>query len=454
MPFGVTPQGFSAETLAQVQADLQAALQAQFGQDIDLSAQGPFGQLIGIFAEREATLWQLGQAVYSAAYPDTASASQLDDLCSITGTVRLPATKSTDSAVLLGTAGTVVPSGTVVATTPSGVQFATTATATIAALAAWAGSTTYGVGALATNDAGKVYSATAITTGISAVSGGPTGTGTVIIDGGVTWRYVGISAAAVAVSTAATLTGPLAAPAGSLTTIVNPVSGLAAVVNPLDAVLGTNQETDAALRLRRLLNLSAQGKSPVAAVAAAISKVSGVFSVQVFENPGDVVDGAGRPPHSLEAVVLGGTDSDVATAIWQSKAAGIQTAGSSTQNVTDPSTAVVYPTKFTRPTSVPIYISVTLTPGTTYAGAAAVKQAIVDYANGLVTALTTQVFGPGQKVYAAPLLAAILDRVGGILDIASVFIGIAPAPTTSTPITIAYNQIAGFDTSRILVNGV
>lgn len=53
----------------------------------------------------------------------------------------------------------------------------------------WGGSTSYLVGNHAVNG-GKVYVVASITTGISASSGGPTGTGTGIVDGGVTWDYV------------------------------------------------------------------------------------------------------------------------------------------------------------------------------------------------------------------------------------------------------------------------
>jgi ABC-type amino acid transport system permease subunit len=56
---------------------------------------------------------------------------------------------------------------------------------------AWAASTTYSVGQQVTNDTGpRVYEC--IVQGISAGSGGPTGTGTAITDGGVTWRYMGL----------------------------------------------------------------------------------------------------------------------------------------------------------------------------------------------------------------------------------------------------------------------
>lgn len=58
---------------------------------------------------------------------------------------------------------------------------------------AWAGTTGYvatpGAPSVVTNDGGRVYVCTV--GGTSAGSGGPTGTGTAITDGGVTWRYLG-----------------------------------------------------------------------------------------------------------------------------------------------------------------------------------------------------------------------------------------------------------------------
>jgi hypothetical protein len=61
-------------------------------------------------------------------------------------------------------------------------------TAQIACAAAWVASTAYSEGALVTNDSAKVY--VCRTTGTSAGSGGPTGTGSAISDGSCTWDYV------------------------------------------------------------------------------------------------------------------------------------------------------------------------------------------------------------------------------------------------------------------------
>jgi hypothetical protein len=53
---------------------------------------------------------------------------------------------------------------------------------------AWVGSTAYVAGDLALNDTTRIYECT--TGGTSAATGGPTGTGTAIVDGTVTWRYL------------------------------------------------------------------------------------------------------------------------------------------------------------------------------------------------------------------------------------------------------------------------
>lgn len=63
---------------------------------------------------------------------------------------------------------------------------------------AWAGNSTYAVGDTRTNGANQ-YRVTA-QTGPSAASGGPTGTGGSIVDGGVTWAYLAPANASIQLS--------------------------------------------------------------------------------------------------------------------------------------------------------------------------------------------------------------------------------------------------------------
>jgi hypothetical protein len=215
------------------------------------------------------------------------------------------------------------------------------------------------------------------------------------------------------------------------------------VTNTLDATLGSNLESDATLRTRREDEIRAAGKASVDSIRAAILAITNVTSAYVFENPSDVTDGTGLPPHAIECLVRGGEDSSVAASIFDEKAAGIATYGSTTVSVTD-SQGFAHDVKFTRPTEVPIYVIYNLTVDSlTFPadGASQVKDALV-------------AFGDAQKVGKDAVDASILAqafKVVGVLD-GVALIGTAPSPTLTANISISTREIATFDTSRITVN--
>lgn len=130
MAFGLTPSGFVIMRQSDIVAAINASLQATFGDNIDLSPEGPFGQLTGIFSEREALIWELAEAIYQSQFPAGAEGTSVDNVLSFNNLKRLAATPTvTDSAplveanqitlfglVLYGTSGTVVPSGSLIQT--------------------------------------------------------------------------------------------------------------------------------------------------------------------------------------------------------------------------------------------------------------------------------------------------------------------------------------------------
>ena len=91
-----------------------------------------------------------------------------------------------------------------------------------------------------------------------------------------------------------------------------------------------------------------------------LQNVSGVKTVAVYENDTNVTDSWGRPPHSVEAVVEGGGDAEIAREILKTKAAGIQTHGSVTVNVPDAYDSTI-PVHFNRPTPVYCWFDVSIT---------------------------------------------------------------------------------------------
>jgi uncharacterized phage protein gp47/JayE len=360
--YGLTAQGFVIKTLTVVRADLDAAMRSAFGLSLVLGDKTLFGQINAILAERYAELWALAQAVYSSQDPNAATDLPLDNICALTGTTRPPATFSTVLETLIGTPTSVVPINTILATASTSLQFKTTATATIASVSAWVPTTAYLAGNRVTNG-GSVFQCTIA--GTSAGSGGPSGPPTPswgpVVDGGVTWLWLGAGTGAVDILCTATTTGAVAAGAYDLNVIVTPASGLTSCTNILDATLGRDLASNQELRLLRESELSGDGVSTADAIRASLLKVSGVTSVTVFHNDTDTTDANGVPPHAVECLVLGGADQDIADVIFAEVAAGIATYSSTSTSATVvDSQGISHTVYFTRPTQIQIYVDITV----------------------------------------------------------------------------------------------
>lgn len=120
--FGLSAQGFKSKQQQDIIPEIQASLQAAFGQSINLLPESVFGQIVGIFSEREALVWQLAEAVYNSQYPEGAEGTSVDNILALNGLRRLPATASKTSStidnvpglVFYGTPGTLIPAGSLI----------------------------------------------------------------------------------------------------------------------------------------------------------------------------------------------------------------------------------------------------------------------------------------------------------------------------------------------------
>ncbi len=398
MSYGLTADGFIPKTLDVIQAEVDAALKSALGSQVNILPQSILGQLKGIFSERETLLWELIEAVYNSQYPSTAEGTNLDLVAALTGLTRLPATYSTLTVTLTGTEGTVIPAGTVFS--------------------------------VAGNAAVKFSTDEEIIIGASP-----------------------IDAACTAIAT-----GPMAANAGTLTVIDNPISGLTSVTNAADAVLGRDIETDAEFRIRRNNRLQISLAGPLEAIRSTILELNEditkpeLESVILFENYTNEEDARGLPPKSFEAIIYqaGGVisrDQEIAEAIFAAKPAGIETYGTVSKTVTD-SQGFDHTIKFSRPVEVDIYLELDLTVTDDYPadGDDQVKTALVEWGNAL---------GAGTDVIVYPALVGQLLAVPGITDVV-VRIGTAPNPTLDDNIDIDDGtggdvELSRWDTSRIEV---
>lgn len=438
---GVTPTGFIAPTLVELKTEVESDWLSEFGANTDLDPNQPDGQLIGIFTDRVAELWEMAQGVYSAQDPDKAGGQAQDALCAVTGSVRDPASRSTVTLTATGTAGTVLAIGREASVSVTGDRFRTLAGVTLAAGTARAPTTAYASGVRRTNDARTWL---VITSGTTSGGAGPTGTGQDVTDGTVHWRYLGDGLANIDVAAEAVETGPRAAVSGSLSTIETPVSGWSNVVNILDAVPGEDEESNDALRVKREAELAAAGSSTAPAIRAAVLKVTGVTSCVVFQNTTLLTDVDGRPGKSVEAVVEGGVDVDVAAAIFARVAAGIQPYGTTVDTVTD-SQGLNWSVGFSRPTQLTIYVRVDVVKDPlTYPvdGDAQIKAAIVaDQANY-----------PIGKDVTSSRVSSKCFQVPGVLDVSLTYIRTSSPAIASTTIPVGPRERAIFDTSRITCN--
>lgn len=300
---GVESTGFVRPGTNDLLDEMKAAIKAssQFGASTNVEADSWIGQILAIIADRLSAAWQLGEAIYNALYPDTAEGAALDNVCELVGVSRLAATRSTVDVTLTGTPSTVISAGARLSVVGSAEKFQLVANATI--------------------------------------GGG----------GSVVAEFESIE------------TGPVRANAGTLTQIETVVTGWTGANNATDATLGRDIETDAELRLRRLLALRVTGAGTVESIAAyLLQEVADVTDVKVIENDADTTDSESRPPHSIHCIVDGGTDEDVATAIFLKKPAGIATHGDETVTVED-SMGFDHDINFDRSEAVPIFIHLILT---------------------------------------------------------------------------------------------
>lgn len=444
--FGLTPEGFLIPTLTELREDMNARIRKALGMPtLDLSDRSIEGQLVGIICERLHKVWELGEAIYSSSDVDKAVDAALDALCILTGSKRRAATYSLVTLTLTGVPTSLVSSGFQARVT-EGPRFETLDDGTIEAVAAWVAATPYAVNDRVTSN-GRIYQCTIAGTSDFAGSGlvgeDPL---TPVTDDEVTWRFLGSGTGAADIAARASETGAVSAISATITEIVTPAGGVDDVINVEDANIGRAQMTNAELRALRELELAQPGTSPVDAIRAALldqGNVPGVESVTVFVNNTDVTNGDGMPPHSVEAMVTGGEDQDIWDTLLKNVAAGIATHGTESGLATD-TQGINHIIKHTRPTLIPIYITITvevdplLFPAN---GADQIKAALVAYGDAQ----------PGGMDARARRIGSDSTKVDGVLNFVTCYIGTAPGPVSEATVAIALRERATYDTSRIEV---
>ena len=155
--------------------------------------------------------------------------------------------------------------------------------------------------------------------------------------------------------------GEVSLPNGAITKIVTAPTGFLSCTNLCGYVAGRLLETDVELRQSYVDKIFSRSSRMTDSIRSAIlANCAGVTAAQVYENRTNETDSEGRPPHSVEAVVDGGSNSDIAEQILATVSAGITTYGSVSVDVPGEDDDMIE-VCFNRPTYIYCWFKVTLT---------------------------------------------------------------------------------------------
>lgn len=204
--------------------------------------------------------------------------------------------------------------------------------------------------------------------------------------------------------------GEVSLPNGAITKIITAPTGFLSCTNLCGYVAGRLLETDVELRQSYVDKIFSRSSRMTDSIRSAIlANCAGVTAAQVYENRTNETDSEGRPPHSVEAVVDGGSNSDIAEQILATVSAGITTYGSVSVDVPGEDDDMIE-VCFNRPTYIYCWFKVTLTIS---------KASLVpaNYAELVETAIVdamSQVENGEDVVPQQQFLPAIYEQVPGI----------------------------------------
>ena len=471
MAFGLDLTGFTKKRISDIITSLNAAYKAAYGEAFIVDTDSAPGKQIGIHADEISLLWEGLQAVWDGLDVDSATGVSQDRLYALTGLVRLSSQPSTVTLYLAGTPATLIPAGSVVSVQQTGDLFETIVDINLGAIGIVAATSLTRSGTTATvitglahgfvvNDVVYIKGADQSDYNILAqiltvpfddtftytVAGSPTSpaTGTITVLQGTPASFQ------------SSIEGVIVGLAGTITVIETTISGWDFAENIIDAELGQEDETNTEFRARRESSLAILGAATFEAILAALKNTTGVTAVTLSENDTGFIDVDGLFPHSVSALIIGGSDDDIAQSLFDEKAAGIETRGTESGDVTD-SQGTLRTFNFNRLSNIQVDFIVTVTKntdagegpvfdvvnGSEAQGEANIKQALVDFGATLAS---------GNDVINVYMLSAV-GTVQGMSSFGVTARRDSDAFATTT-ILITDAEIADIDSANITVNFV
>lgn len=352
-----TTSGIEVQTYQEIYDELAASYRAIYGADINLDADSPDGQRVGIEAKARLDLQSFALALYNQLDPDFSAGEFLNKLIKLSGITRRPAVRSQVDVDVTTDRALTLPAGWTVADT---------------------------LGQSWELDAAVV------------IAGAGTETVTLF----------------------AVEFGPIEAEIGTVTEPETVVIGVTGVTNLAAATVGQDEETDAELRIRRNRSLANPATSTLGGLFSALGNVAGVTDLQVYENDTPTYDATlDIDAHTIWAVIEGGAVDDIAETLAKNKTGGAGLKGSVSGTYTesvplanDPDFTITHVMEFDRPTAKDLYVRMDVTrkfPASPV-DSAAIASALADLdfriaENAIASGLYSTVYSAGDNFVATDL---------------------------------------------------
>lgn len=224
--------------------------------------------------------------------------------------------------------------------------------------------------------------------------------------------------------------GPIELGIGALTKIAQLFPGWDAITNLAPAIVGSNVESRGAFEQRRQESVARNGNGSLPSVRAEVFAVDGVLDVFAYQNftKNPLVYGATNyelKPNSIYIGVVGGSDQEIAEAIFRKLNAGCDMNGNTTVTVKDKEYPWPYPEylyTFNRPTPTPVKFKVTI------ANNASLPATIIQDTKNAVIATFTGENGAqrariGGKIFASNYYASVA-QISNTVSILQIKVGI------------------------------
>ena len=485
--YGLKTEEYLKKDAGTIKREIEESISAALGVTIPTSEVSLFGRLNANYADQFAEVWDLLEQLYLVMDPDDAAGDALESTAALTGTKRQPASKSTGTLDRIYLEdGRTLPVGKVVSVGAEGSRFVTLgeisndldypdifsvdceaqeagANEGLAGTIDTIRTPISGWRALAVSKSGKVDSWT--------FTGQDTKTLLIIVDGGIEQTYtitetdwpvapvdmtLDLLAADIQSQVAGSLcwgpksaTGPLFIASategkggeiqitgGTFNAVaLFPTTNIAGM-NSEDLVIGDALDTDALLQERREEDLGIQGTANIAAIGTRLLDVPGVTHVLILDNDSEIDDAVRTVrKKSIDPIVHGGADADVAQAIFDARSTVQHTDGKDVAEVITDSMDMDYTINISRPVEVPLYIDYTVVKEE-----GAVDEVVEAAVQAFVKDFTDKLHIDEDVI--ASVYHVLPLRVVGVKAVTAFAIDTTPPPAVTNNITIDLRELA------------